>query len=247
MEALVRATAWSLAIAGIAGCGLFPDLSSFDTPSDAASETKTGCGVHTFCDDFDHGPLGATWDGVLTSSGPLVLSTTNVITPPNALQATAIPDGGQSALSKTLISGDNVHIGFEVMVQAPSDTSSTQVDIVTLKMNLAPTGYQFVDFGLSRFLDATRLQQYALPNSGAAISQDILVNEAFASWRHVDFVLAFSTQKLELYIDGTLTTTLDLNPPVPKTSTFVTVGVADTVTPQADWNVFIDDFVVDVQ
>jgi hypothetical protein len=250
-------------------CGLFPDVGTLEADGSAGDVTNgkdvvvipsdgggdggdAGFGLspctttHTFCDDFDQGSLGAIWDQVATQSGPLVFSTTNFVTPPHALQAPATSAGSPSSLAKMIASANHVHVAFDAMVQAPSNTSQTEVDFATIELQKPPTGFGFCNIGVARVGGGTVVQQYASPlDAGSASVLDRNSTETFATWRHVEMDLVFSTQTFNLRIDGTVVATFTLNPAVPQTSTFISVGASYVANTHADWAVFIDNVVVD--
>lgn len=221
---------------------------SMDAASDGGADVKTSpCGaVHAFCDDFDHGALGATWDSVVVQSGPLVYSTSNVITPPHALQATANTNGSPTNLVKNFPAADHTHVELDLMIQSPSVVQNAEVDFITIEETQPPSGFGFADLTFARNAGTSDLGQYASPlDGGVATRQDLAINEAFGAWRHVVLDLVFSTQTLEVRIDGTLVQTLHFVPSLGPSPLQIAVGAAFVNNTSGDWNVFVDDFVVD--
>jgi len=271
--------AWRVALLGFAACGLFPDVASLsgsdagdaavedvvvldapqetseeaavDAPSDASDASVSPCASqHLFCDDFDQTALGALWDEKVLKSGPLALSSTSVVTPPNALEATAITNGSgdETALGKHFPAADHTHVEFDLLVVSPSDTSGTELDVADLVLDTPPSGYDYADFDLQRWQGATQLEEYMQgadggPNGG----QDLPVTETFASWRHVALDLDFPNQTFSLALDGASVTSFAMSPAAPKCGFSLYVGVGYVEGANDDWNVFVDDVVVDQQ
>jgi hypothetical protein len=257
----MRAPNVVIACLGVAACGLFPDLADL-TRGDAASpdgaadvasvdagadaRTSPCTAVHAFCDDFDHGALGATWDSVVVQSGPVALSTVNVVTVPDSFQATANATGSPSALVKNFPSSNHTHVELDLMIENPNDTTNTEVDFITIELLQPPSGFGYADIGFSRNGGTSVLEEYASPlDGGVATKQDFSVNQAFAAWHHVVLDLTFSSQSFVVYVDGALVHTMNFSPPLPQTPIQISLGAAFVANTSADWNVFVDDFVVD--
>ncbi len=268
MRGLLIALVVAGVFAGLGGCSLLTNLDALSGGGDASdaagdvlgdvlgdasgdgSDAKTSpcTAVHSFCDDFDHGALGATWDGVVVQSGPLVYSTSNEITPPNSLEATGNATGSPTELVKNFPSADHTHVEFDLMIQNPAVVQNAEVDFITIEATQPPSGIGFADLTFSRLGGTSNLGEYASPvDGGVAARQDLAISEAFGGWRHVALDLVFSAQTLELRIDGTLVQTLHFNPALTASPLKVSVGAAYVSGTSGDWDVFVDDFVVDQQ
>lgn len=249
---------------GVAACALFPDLSSLgegsadasdvsapdvsdapDGASDAGFDAPSSpCNApHLFCDDFDHGALGATWDDKIVQSGPLVLSP-QAVTPPYSLEATATSSGSESSLGKFVPAADHTHIEFDVLVVAPTTVQNTELDIVDIVVDAPPPTYTHADFDLQRSQGASVLEEY-LNGADGGTGQDIPVTDTFSTWRHVALDLDFPAQTLALAIDGQSVTAISLSPTVPKSSLSIYFGVGYVDGLNGDWNVLIDNVVID--
>jgi hypothetical protein len=269
----VRLLIASFAVCACA-CGLFPDLSTLsadagdagdasnDSTVDAARDTGSDAGgdasadarpspctaTHLFCDDFDQGALGAKWDSVHMTSGPLVLSTTNVVTPPNALEATASTSSDtESMLTKHFPSANHTHVELDAFVVNPSDTSNTEIDFVSFDISTPPSPYTYANLNLQRWQAAALLEQYAqTPDAGNA-SVDMPVAQTFNTWTHVTLDIDFGAQTYALALDGVPVTQVAFAPQLPQSAFDFSVGVAYTSGSSAEWNIFIDNVVVDQQ
>lgn len=257
--------AYAVVCVWMTACALLTDLGELSGPSDgttdAPSETSVSdvveaggdvartspcTAVHTFCDDFDDDAgLGAKWDGVLTGSGPLALSSAEVVTLPRSLQATGTVDG-KTALVKNLPASNHTHIEFDLLIQAPQTTTGTEVDFITIEILQPPSPWGYADLGFSRQGGTCVLEEYESPtDGGVATRQDVSINETFGAWRHVALDLTFSTQKLAVTIDGTAITTMTFAQQLVISPLGIAVGAPFVANTSGAWNVFIDDFVVD--
>ena len=202
---------------------------------------------HTFCDDFDHGLLGAKWDRMVMTAGSLSLST-NAVTQPNALEATAISitGGSQTLLAKTFPAMDHTHIELDIQVANPSDTTQTEVDLVALWLVQAPPGYSSSELYVERWQDAAILEQYALADDGGSVGQSLPINETFNAWRHVTLDLDRPSSTFTMSIDGQTPTVMLLEAPLAMFPFELGVGVANvSSTIAGEWDVWIDNVVVD--
>ena len=66
-------------------------------------------------------------------------------------------------------------------------------------------------------------------------------------WRHVVLDLDFPNQTFSVSVDGVQQVDMTLNPAVPKTNLTMYVGVGYVEGTNGDWDVFVDDVVVDQQ
>jgi len=251
----------------LGACGLFPDVSSLgpssgtdggdaaavDAPPTANEGGASPCATtHDFCDDFDHGPLGATWDQIVSQAGPLALSST-AVTPPSALGVTVL-DSAQTAqasmLEKQFPSSKHVHVELDAQVTSPSNAFGTEVDFVTLEVT-PPAGYDEAGLSLFRRHDSSTpgpsvLQYFYIQGSNVqTIDEDVA--EDFSSWRHVALDADFDAQTFAVAIDGTPVTQLDMSPTVPMGAFTLQVGATWVDDVQATWGVLVDDVTLDRQ
>jgi hypothetical protein len=266
---------WLVAFLGAAACGLFPDTSSLsggdagaadattdvgvadaeagtsDAPSDAPSDALVSpcSAAHTFCDDFDQTALGATWDEKILLSGPLALTSAKVVSPPNALQATAAAKGGdETALGKAFPAANHTHVELDLLVASPANVTGTEVDVVDFVLDTPASGFAYGNFNLQRWQGITQLEEYMEPgDGGTSAGQDLQASETFSTWRHVALDLDFTNQTFAVAVDGMPVTSFAMNPPVAKTGFSMYVGVGYVGNANADWNVYVDNVVVDQQ
>lgn len=89
-----------------------------DSPIDAGDASTCDA---TFCDDFDRGPLGATWTEVHGVDAGFLTLGAPAASPPNALLVT-LPDGGagkrEAMLIKDLPKGSSLRCSFSVLGEA---------------------------------------------------------------------------------------------------------------------------------
>ncbi len=156
-----------------------------------------------FCDDFDRGNLGSTWDFFLMSPpGTGVLDGTNVRSAPSAfLVTTALLNGGESGnllLRKSVVGAPaRVRLGFDVLV--PVLPSSGAVGIATLDLS---TDHLFTLY----LRDDSATPAPALVEARPGVAT--LVRNDFAlflpnTWIHVELDLKPAQSVGTLSFDGT--------------------------------------------
>jgi len=124
--------AWVLCLATIfvVGCsledfvGVRPSDAGADVtaqPDAPAASGDSGTCAHTFCDDFDHAPLGALWDAVPTSG--FVIDKGPSTSPPNSLRIEYGNDRPASMI-KSFPLATRIHLELDILlVTPPSDVA----------------------------------------------------------------------------------------------------------------------------
>lgn len=162
--ATTRAAALLLGVAiAFSACAWLTDLSSLRSSSDAGPDTGPDASCEaTFCDDFDFGPLGATWtDSRGLDAGRLSLGAP-AISPPNAFVATLPEDAGdgtESFLIKDLPKGSTLVCGVSIFVDVVPVTAKF-VDILS-----------FLHSGSGGFVDADL--KVGLNQDGVTLREDV--------------------------------------------------------------------------
>jgi hypothetical protein len=213
---------------------------------DADAAPRSPClDQHLFCDDFDKVPLGQLWDGKMVKSGPLALATSTWVTPPNALEAIASSAGSETMLSKGFPSAQRTHVELDAMLSSPGDPTNVELDFVNFDFAVPPAGYSYGNVNLQRWQGAAQLEQYASGGDAGSTGQDLTFPNTFATWKHVALDLDFGAQQVVLTIDGVVLKTLTFAPALTQCALTLSVGVTYTEGTTTDWNVFIDNVVVD--
>jgi hypothetical protein len=254
-------------------CGLFPDVSELTHSSDAGGDdvvqsdaAKTDAGAdsaivdgasgdgaspcssqHVFCDDFDDGGLGATWDDKYETVGPLSLSTAFAVSQPRSLFASApgTASGDESALGKKLPVANHTHVELDVYVTSPTNVTNTEVDLVDLILTPLPLGTAQANFNLQRYEFTSQIEQYVLLSDGGSPGDIVPFNESFSSWRHVTLDVDFVGQKFSATVDGKSVASISMNPQIAKTGLELYTGIGYIEVAHGAWGVYVDNVVVD--
>lgn len=259
-------------LAFVSACGLFPDVGSLsgdaggsdatndvtttsdatpdvttDAPTDAGLDVKKSpCAQqHTFCDDFDDGSLGATWDKP-NSSGGTLSQTTNAISPPYAFQAQVSGSGHPYALlEKYLPASQHVHYECDMIILG-AQSSGMEVDY--FDFGFAPAGYTYGNFNMERLDDAGDIEQISKANGADAEAyHDDSIGEAFTSWKHLVIDIDFAKDTFTASVDGATIDAMTMTPPFTAASSTLSVGITYTGGITTQWTVIIDNVVVDLQ
>jgi hypothetical protein len=217
-------------------------------PSDAGLDVKKSpcTQSHTFCDDFDDGSLGATWDKIDNAGGTLAQST-NAASPPYAFEA-RVPAGGHPSvvLEKYLPAANHVHYECDMIILGAQDAGSMEVDY--FDFSFAPTGYSYGDFNMERLDLAGDIEQISQPNGAdASAYQDDPISETFPAWKHLVIDIDFTKATFAATVDGVTIDTMTMKPPFTSSSSTLSVGVTYSGGLQTQWSVLVDNVVIDLQ
>jgi len=220
-----------------------PDVADGSVPD--AAPTSPCLDVHAFCDDFDHGTLGAKWDSVTAQAGPLDLSP-NAVTPPNSLHTTLTPanDGNGSYLSEGFSQSSRFHTELDVMLTAPADTSKTAILVVGIELPQG-SGVDFAAVDVQRYEDGGIFEEGVDLSDGGSDWQDIPISETFDTWKHVAVDIDWNTRKATLTIDGVIVQSANLHDQTPQGGVQLDVAVPYSENENGDWDVYEDNVVVD--
>lgn len=260
-------------LAFVSACGLFPDLgalsgedaggsdattdvSALDATNDTALDApasdagldvkKSPCAQqHTFCDDFDDGSLGATWDKSDNSGGTLS-QTTNAVSPPYAFQAQVSGSGHPYALlEKYLPASQHVHYECDMIILG---AQSTNFEVDYFDFAFAPAGYTYGNFNMERLGDAGDIEQISKANGADAEAyHDDTITEAFTTWKHLVIDIDFTKGTFTAAVDGATIDAMTMTPPFAAANSTLSVGVTYTGGITTQWTVIVDNVVVDVQ
>jgi len=262
-------------LASLSGCGLFPDLSLLsgedaggsDAMSDATSDVSTfdvtsdappsdaGLDVkkspcsqpHTFCDDFDDGSLGATWDKSDNTGGGILSQSTNAVSPPYAFQA-QVPGGGghpDAILQEYLAAAQHVHYECDIVIMG---SQSTNMEIDYFDFAFQPAGYSYGNFNLEQLNPGATLEEISRPTGAdASAYNDDNFNLVLSSWKHVVVDIDFAKSTFTLAVDGVTIDAMSMKPVLASSVSTLGVGVTYSGGLTAPWTVLIDNVVVDLQ
>ncbi len=230
-----------------------PDTSdaTFDVgpPSDAGLDVKTSpCAVkHTFCDDFDNGSLGATWDKTDNGGGGTLSQSANAVTPPYSFQA-QVPGGGghpYALLQKVLNASQHVHYECDIMIIG-SQASQMEVDYYDIAF--VPTGYTYGNFNLERLNTGGTVEEIAHATTADADTyNDDSISEELTTWKHIVVDIDYTKSTFTLSVDGATIDAMSMKPPLASAQSTLGVGITYTGGLSATWTVLIDNVVIDLQ
>jgi hypothetical protein len=249
---------------------LFPDLGSLsgddaggsdataDVTTDAISDAgptdapldvkKSPCAVqHTFCDDFDDGSLGATWDKTNNGAGGTLSQSTNAVSPPYAFQAQVPGGAGQpyALLQKYLSAGQHVHYECDIIIIG---AQSTKMELDYFDFAFKPSGYTTGNFNLERLNPGGAVEQISRATTADADTyNDDTIGEELTSWKHLVVDIDFAKSTFTLAVDGATVDAMSMKPPLASAQSTLGVGITYTGGLQSAWSVLIDNVVVDVQ
>jgi hypothetical protein len=257
-------------LASVSACGLFPDLgplsggdagasdAAFDVtndatndapPSDAGPDVKTSpCAAkHTFCDDFDDGALGATWDYPNNGLGGTLSQSTNAVTPPYAFQAQVPGDAGHpyAMLQKYLPASTHVHFECDLMIIG---SQSAQMEVDYFDFAFKPSGYVYGDFNLEQLNPGGTVEQIArtTADAGNTYNDDNFASD-FTTWKHIVVDIDYAKSTFTFIVDGTTVDAMSMKPPLASAQATLGVGITYVGGLTAPWTVLVDNVVVDLQ
>ena len=194
MVALSLAASWSCSRAGGAASPTDANAAS-DAASDAAHEGGgSACDrAHLFCDDFDRGTLGASWDQTNTSGGPLATDDAHYVSAPRALRA----QSAASATPRSVVLYKNLpgppgklHCVFDVLVQKRLGGSA---DLFELRLDTDDAGASHYYVYLQVTETGTFVGQEILTPDGGSPQLVPVADLPNGQWRHVSFETDFTS------------------------------------------------------
>jgi hypothetical protein len=226
------------------------DVTLLDAPpSDAGLDVKTSpcTAKHTFCDDFDKGTLGATWDYTNNGGGGTLSQTTSSVTAPYALQA-QVPGGGghpYAMLQKYFPASAHVHFECDIMIVG---SQSSQMEIDYFDFAFVPTGYTYGDFNLERLNPGGTSEEISKANGADAdIYNDDDITEELTSWKHLVADVDYTKSTFTVVVDGVTIDAMSMTPPLVSAQSTMGVGITYAASLSATWSVLVDNVVVDLQ
>ena len=197
--------------------------------------------VHDFCDDFDHGALGATWSSATNTGGTLALDPL-ALSPPWSLLV-AVQDGGgpeDLLLHKSFAATAGIHCAFDIRV----DAYDSYTDVFHVDFGQASGSY-FVRF----IMGGTVVNEYGtLPDGGVRVRNNWPTGQpAIGVWTRVDLDLRFSGQAgtAVLAYDGKQVLSVNLSPPTDIVSNKIQLGAWSSAATK--WRAHFDNFACDLQ
>ena len=174
-------------------------------PSADGSELPTGCdAAASFCADFDHGALGATWtDASLTPNGSIALVEGGVSLP-FAFQASFVTGTPNTTayLAKDVGGSDTIRCEFDLMI--PSAPAQGEVDYFSFN-TFAPEVYTLYKLYFTRYDGTWSLGEYGVPVDGGPKldrSHAILTVPPTGRWTHVALLSDHKARTLSITFDG---------------------------------------------
>jgi hypothetical protein len=218
-------------------------------PIDASPDVnKSPCAQqHTFCDDFDKGTLGATWDNVDNGSGGTLSQTTNAVSPPYAFQA-QVPSGpGQpyAMLQKYLAASAKIHFECDLTILG---TQTANFEIDYFDFSFKPSGYVYGNFNLERLNVGGTSEQISKTTADAGdVYHDDNISEQLTSWKHLVVDIDFTKSTFTMTVDGATVDAMSMTPPLASAPGTLAVGVTYSSGTTTTWSVLTDNVVIDVQ
>jgi len=219
-------------------------------PSDAGADVKTSpCAVkHTFCDDFDDGGLGATWDNTNNGAGGTLSQTTNAVSAPYAFQA-QVPGGGGhpwASLEKSFPASSHVHFECDMMIVG---AQSTNMEIDYFDFAFKPSGYSYGDFNIERDNPGGTVEEISQATTAdASTYNDDTITEELTTWKHLVVDIDFTKNTFTVAVDGATIDAMSMKPVL--ASAAATLGIGVTYVgglTTGPWSVLVDNVVVDLQ
>ena len=186
-----------------AACSVLVDTASSDAIVPPASPCRA---PHLFCDDFDVGAIGATWD---RKSGNTSLDPSTFSTPPFGFRAHVDKSfGNRSSRLEKSLTALPLACSFDLFVVGRGD-SGGQSDLFSVLLDSAQTSTYVLLFGITP--SSTYVGEYIEDADGGATPTVSVPNLTDRRWTHVTVELAPPVAKLT--VDGTLVKTLPLAHP----------------------------------
>ena len=219
-------------------------------PSDAGPDVKKSpCAQqHTFCDDFDDGGLGATWDYTNNGGGGTLSQTTNAVSAPYAL-LTQVPGGGghpYASLEKKLAASAHVHFECDMMIMG---SQSTNMEIDYFDFAFKPSGYSYGDFNLERNNPGGTSEEISQATTAdASTYNDDSLTEELTTWKHLVVDIDYTKSTFSVAVDGATIDAMSMKPPLASAAASLGIGVtyAGGLT-TGPWSVLVDNVVIDLQ
>ena len=130
------------------------------------------------------------------------------------------------------------------LVQAPSDPTNAEVDLIDFQLDSEPSPYNFGVLDVMRYENESQIEQYLQSDDAGNTGQDLAFAELFTAYHHIGIDIDFSNQTFDVSVDGVPEQSLSFSPNLAECgfTVYLGVGYPDTTNP---WNVFIDNFVLD--
>ena len=187
----------------VAGNGDAATNSSDTAPPEAAlgSDAGSPCtGSDLFCDDFDRGALGATWDAPALTGGLLDLVNVGCSSPPTCLSVSLdrYQNGDQVELSRALSFPPNgLSVEADITVTGGADLGPLFVDLS------APPGTRFRHFTLQYGTSTLAISAFNLFDDGGRVGDYKVASSVVTGRRHVSLRLTAN--------DGTISAALKVD------------------------------------
>jgi hypothetical protein len=216
-----------------------PPASDAHAPLGEAGCTGT---VHDFCDDFDHGALGAAWTRTFQIGGAFTLDPL-AVSPPSSLLATAADGGSENLILVKNFAGATKGIRCQVALRV--DAYDNYTDVLHVDFTVAGEAY-FVRVGLG---GGGTLNEYGqLPDGGERVRNNWPFQQPPAG-QWVDVVLDIdgdpNAGAATLAVDGAQVLSVALSPPTDATGINVELGAINTF-PLA-WRAHYDNVACDLR
>lgn len=144
-------------------------------PRSDAGEAGVGACAHTFCDDFDHGPLGERWDAPPLPTSGLLLDSKASVSPPSSLLVHC-GTGRSCNMTKTFPGASHVRMDLDVQLVTAPETA------LTLSRLRPATG----EFNVSvEFESKTNALMLTICNASGCPTTETIGSVGTAGFRHV--------------------------------------------------------------
>jgi hypothetical protein len=240
------------------GLDAAPDAPTADGAADATdaavtadADTRRWCERQTkllFCDDFDDGPLGATWDVELVTGGTLRFDALNSTSTPRALGATIAPEPSltvvpQAAFQKTFpLHPRKMRYAVDVRINTRDDAGAP-AQVVYFGID-GPSIYYKLGFLVRK--DDTAFDEDTNADGGVPTPVRPIASQlALGRWTRItiDVVLMpdAGSPSATVNIDGTDVLSTPIVPPIRDGTLGITAGVWFVNPPTSGWDISFDN------
>lgn len=219
-----------------------------DADSARAEDASSPCttGSHVFCDDFDRGPLGATWDPPAPDGGLLALVSQGCTSPPRCFEVRlqGYEAGARAELTRSVaFPSRGLAVSFDITVSGVSFASGAMGPLF-VSMPGFP-GTRFRHFNLAYSNAAIALVSANVSDDGGSVGDYRAAGVPKNERQRLTFRITAGGGKVvgSLSVDGNAGASLELTGPPPE-RLGLSIGAA-YMTGAAGGTIRIDDVVVD--
>jgi hypothetical protein len=211
--------------------------------------------LHAFCDDFDDGGLGQSWDDIFQDAAVVAFDLDASVSPPRSLVVRLPPGDAAVAfpgcLAKTFAGpAAKAHAQVDMRVDQ-FDNVAQGVNLFSIQLDPAPPGYQAFAWFVQGSQGHFQLREFRLGNDGDASKSTFPFAASFATFVRVELDVDLTQDPLQiaLHLDGKsvleeTTPSLALGP---ATGFDFLVGAIMTTGASTVWRVHYDNALFDLR